>query len=82
MHDKLEADRLCSARTIYALALWVVWGDQICKHKRSGRTFYDSINGPPGPGSAKSRNGMERGARQVNESFLQIVHRFLPLHSD
>ena len=26
--------------------------------------------------------GMERGARQVNKSFLQIVHCFLPLHSD
>ena len=48
MHGKLEADRLCSARTIYALA-WVVRGDQLCKHKWSGRTICDSINGPSGP---------------------------------
>ena len=26
--------------------------------------------------------GTEREERQVNESFLQIVHRFLPLRSD
>ena len=37
MHDKLEADRLCSARTIYALA-WVVRG-----------TSYVSTSGPAGP---------------------------------
>ena len=39
MHSKLEADHLCLARTIYALA-WVVRGDQLCKHKWSARTLY------------------------------------------
>ena len=47
-NERLEADHLCSGRTIFAQTC-MVRGDQLCMHKWSGRTIYDSINGPAGP---------------------------------